>query len=97
MKIIGTAEEMSDTMSLDEFIIENKEASYLLKVKSDSMKEAGILSGDLVLVERGRTPREGDIVIAEVEGEYTMKYFKDIHPEDNLTIPAVVRAVIRKY
>lgn len=69
-------EEMVDTMSLDEWLINKKEATYLLKVKGESMLGAGILPGDLVLVERGVEPREGDIVIAEVDGDYTMKYFR---------------------
>src|SRR5438552_16126238 len=68
-------EELTDTMSLDEYLIANKEATYILKASGDSMVDAGILSGDLLLVERGVTPRDGDIVIAHVDREWTMKYF----------------------
>lgn len=121
-RILGTVEagfpspaeeELVDTMSLDEYLIERKEATYLLKVKGDSMIEAGICDGDMVLVERGRTARDRDIVIAEVDGGWTMKYFrkrgsevwlepanrtmKPIRPKEGLSIAAVVRAVIRKY
>lgn len=100
-------------MSLDEYLVENREASYLLRVKGDSMKEAGIIAGDLVVVERGREARPGDIVVAEVDGEYTLKYlrkkggkvylepankkFKPIVPKEELKILAVLRAVVRKY
>ena len=106
-------ETLLDTMSLDEYLIENKEASYLLKVKGDSMIDAGIHEGDLLIVERGKNARSGDIVIADVDGEYTVKYyrkeknkmflepankkFKKIYPKDSLNIIAVVTAVIRKY
>jgi SOS regulatory protein LexA len=106
-------EELADIMSLDEYLITNKEATYLLKVNGDSMIEAGILPGDLLLVERGAGVRDGDIVIAQVDREWTMKYlrkrgtkvfleaankaYKPIHPQEELTIAAVVRAVIRKY
>jgi len=106
-------EELVDTMSLDEYLIGNKEATYLLKVKGESMVEAGIMPGDMVLVERGRNPRNGDIVIAEVDGEWTMKYFErqggsvalrpankkfsTIVPQEELSITAVVVGVIRKY
>ncbi|MBX4199965.1 LexA family transcriptional regulator [Candidatus Parcubacteria bacterium] len=109
----SASEELVDTMSLDEYLVDNKEATYLLKVKGDSMKDAGIMPGDLVLVERGKTPKSGDIVVAEVDGEYTLKYYrtrgkrhyleaandkyKDIYPSETLTIPAVVKAVLRKY
>ena len=73
-------EELIDTMSLDEYLIENKEASYILRVKGDSMIDAGIREGDLVIVERTNAPRVGDIVIAEVDGEWTMKYLRKRGP-----------------
>ena len=106
-------EELTDTMSLDEYLIRNRDATYVLKVHGTSMRDAGILPGDLLLVERGVQPRDGDIVIAQVDREWTMKYFRKrgaavfleaankdyqpIHPQEELTIAAVVRAVIRKY
>lgn len=108
-----TDEELHDTMTLDEYLIDNREASYLLKVKGDSMIEAAIREGDMVLVERTQKYKPGDIVIAEVDGAWTMKYlrqqgnyyylepankkYKPIFPKESLTIAAVVRAVIRKY
>ena len=106
-------EELLDTMSLDDWLIENKEASFVLRVSGDSMKDAGINEGDLVLVERGRSPRNHDIVIAEVDGEWTMKYYrtqgkkvwlepankkyKAIYPNEELKVAAVVVGLIRKY
>ncbi|MBL7058017.1 repressor LexA [Patescibacteria group bacterium] len=106
-------EELVDTMSLDEFLIKNKQASYILKVSGYSMRDAGILDGDMVIVERGSLAHDGDIVIAEIDGEWTMKYFRqrgskvyleaankeyqDIVPQEELKIAAVVKAVIRKY
>jgi repressor LexA len=106
-------EELIDTMSLDEYLIENKEATYLLQVKGDSMLDAGIQPGDLVIVERTTTPRVGDIVIAEVDGEWTMKFlrkqgsrlylapankkYRPIFPKEALKVVAVVTAVVRKY
>jgi repressor LexA len=106
-------EELADTMSLDEYLIGNKEATYLLEVKGDSMIEAGIQEGDLVIAERRVEPKPGDIVIAEVDGGWTMKYFrrkgsvvflepankayKAIYPENDLKVAAVVKGVVRKY
>src|ERR1043166_5210646 len=60
-------EELADTMTLDEWLITNKSATYLLKANGESMIEAGILSGDFLLVERGVEPRDGDIVIAQID------------------------------
>ncbi len=109
----GAEETYAERQSLDDFLIRNKEASYMLTVKGDSMIGAGIHEGDLVVVERGAEAKSGDIVIAEVDGAFTMKYlrkrgrevyleaanpkYKIIKPTGELVISAVVRAVIRKY
>lgn len=106
-------EELSDTISMDEYLIKNKEATYMLKVSGDSMKDAGIINGDMVLADRSITPTDGDIVIAEIDHKWTMKYlrkkgkkiylepankkFSNIYPLEELNIAAVVKAVIRKY
>ena len=106
-------EELVDTMSIDEYLIEKKEATYMLEVKGDSMIDAGIQEGDLVIAERGREPKPGNIVIAEVDGGWTMKYYRKkgsevylepanknyplIYPKENMKIAAVVKGVIRKY
>jgi SOS regulatory protein LexA len=122
VKLLGTVEagfpspaeeELVDTLSLDALLIQNREATFLLKVSGDSMSGAGILPGDMVLVDRGQTPKSGDIVIAEVDGEWTMKYlrkrgegvtlipanpnYKPIKPKNELKIAGVVTAVVRKY
>jgi SOS regulatory protein LexA len=106
-------EELLDTMSLDEYLIDNKEATFILQVSGDSMKNAGIMPKDFVLVERTDQANPGDIVIAEVDGKWTMKYLRQkgnqmyleaannkyppIYPEEELKISAAVKAVIRKY
>ena len=106
-------EELVDILSLDEFLIQNREAAFLLKVSGDSMSGAGILPGDMVIVDKGQTPRSGDIVIAQVDGEWTMKYlrkrgetislvpanprYQPIRPKNELKVAGVVTAVVRKY
>lgn len=121
-KLLGTVEagwpspaeeELLDTISLDDMLIENPSATFMLKVSGDSMSGAGILPGDMVLVDKGAVAKNGDIVIAEVDGEWTMKYlrqrgesvtlvpanpnYKPIKPQKELRIAGVVTAVIRKY
>lgn len=66
----------TEVLSLDDFLVEKKNSTYMLEVQGESMKDAGILEGDLVLVERGKTPRRGDIVLALVDNEYTLKYLE---------------------
>jgi repressor LexA len=69
-------EELLDVMSFDEYLTPNKEASYILRVKGDSMIDAGIREGDMVVVERRAAYKPGQIVVASVDGEYTMKYLR---------------------
>lgn len=66
----------TELMSLDDFLIERKQSTYMLEVQGESMKDAGIMEGDLVLVERGRVAKRGDIVLALVDNEYTLKYLE---------------------
>ena len=122
VKVLGTVEagfpspaeeELVDTLSLDDFLIQNREATFLLKVSGDSMSGAGILPGDMVIVDKGQAAKNGDIVIAQVDGEWTMKYlrkrgdtvtllaanpqYQPIKPKQELKIAGVVTAVVRKY
>ncbi len=106
-------EELLDVMDFDEFLTPNKESSYILKVKGDSMIDAGIHPGDMVIVERKSSYKPGQIVIASIDGEFTMKYlrkkddkyflepanpkYKPIHPGEGFRVEAVVTAVVRKY
>jgi len=69
-------EELLDVLDFDEFLVPNKESSYILKVKGDSMIDAGIHPGDMVIVERKAQYKTGQIIIASVDGEYTMKYLR---------------------
>lgn len=66
-------EENADTISLDDWLIPNKEGSFMLKVTGDSMIDAGIMPGDMVIINRGRQPKNGDIVVAEVDRAWTVK------------------------
>lgn len=91
----SASEELIDTISLDEYLIEHEEATYLLKVTTDSMQNAGILEGDTLIVERGRDPKCGDIVIVERGGDYSMEFFA--RSTTPFTVVAVVRGVVRKY
>ena len=107
------SEELTDTINIDEYLVANKDNSYMLTVDGDSMIDAHIADGDMVLVEKTNTAKDGQIVIADVDGEFTMKYFKKngdkvwlepankefkpIYPKMYLNITAVVKAVIRKY
>src|SRR5665811_2097467 len=61
------SEDKSGYLSLDEWLVNEPDATYLLKVSGDSMIDAGILEGDYVVAERTQDFSVGDIVIAEVD------------------------------
>ncbi len=104
---------IQDTVNIDEFLIQKKESTYIFEVDGDSMIDAHIADGDLVVAERTDKAKDGQIVIAEVDGEFTMKYFrksgdkvwlepanknfKPIYPREELKIAAIIKGVIRKY
>jgi SOS regulatory protein LexA len=107
------ADELTDTVNLEDMLVGKKELTYMLEVDGDSMIEAHIEEGDMVLVEKTNQAKDGDIVIAEVDGEFTMKYYrpnsgkpylepanknyKNIYPTTSFNIIGKVKAVIRKY
>lgn len=106
-------EELADVITLDELLIRNPQSTFMLRVTGDSMVEEGIRHGDLVLVERTTDIKPGDIVVANIDGEWTIKFFRrkggkvylepanrnyrTIVPREELKIDLAVRAVIRQY
>jgi repressor LexA len=87
------------------------EGDFVLRVRGDSMMNAGILDGDLVVVRRADTARDGEIVVAMIEDEATVKRLRRVDgrvhlmPEndafapivpDELTLAGVVVGVLRK-
>jgi SOS regulatory protein LexA len=69
-------EDLAETLSLDNYLIENREATFMLRVSGESMIDAGIQPGDMVLVERRTDAKDGDIVVAFMDGGYTVKFLR---------------------
>ncbi|MFN4262224.1 MAG: transcriptional repressor LexA [Thioalkalivibrionaceae bacterium] len=75
-----------------------KRPDYLLRVHGDSMRDAGILDGDLLAVQQRREARNGEIVVARIEDEVTVKRFERradvvlLHAENPAYAPIEVRA-----
>ena len=67
------ADHLEKHVSLDELFDLRAPHIYLVKIDGDSMNGAGLFSGDLVIVDRGREARHGDIVIAALNGEPVCK------------------------
>jgi DNA polymerase V len=66
-------------IDLNELMIQHPSATYFVKSTGDSMIEAGIGEGDLLVVDSSRKAGHGDIVIAAVDGEFTVKRLQ-LHP-----------------
>lgn len=64
---------MEDGLDLNEFLIKHKAATFLFRVQGHSMRDAAIVNGDKVVVDRSLEPKHNQIVIAVVDGEYTIK------------------------
>jgi DNA polymerase V len=83
-------------------LIKHPQASFLLRIRGESMRDVGIFDGDVVLVDRAITPRSGHVVVAVVDNEFVCKTlqmragriklkaanptFPDIVPKDSQTV-----------
>lgn len=100
-------------LNVDAFLIDNPSRTVLLTVKGDSMIEAGLMPGDAVIVKKGAPAKPGDIVVAIVDNEFTVKYLAEdrqgfflkpgnkaysiIRAKDHLEIFGLVVGSFRKY
>jgi len=106
-------EQLGDTVSLDSMLVTNRASTYMLTVAGDSMIDAGIMPGDIVVVDTSLKPKKNDIVVACVDGAWTMKYYaiengevvlmpanekyQPIRPREELVIHSVVTSSLRTY
>ena len=103
----------ADPFMIDQFLVNKPSKTILVPVQGDSMINAGINDGDVVVVEVGSTANTGDIVVAAIDDEFTVKTLSKkrgkavllpandsyliIRPEGSLEIIGVVVGLIRKY
>src|SRR5215468_7522682 len=101
-----------DALTIDDYLIERPSQTVLVRVKGDSMQDAGILDGDLVVVEKATSASRGDIVVAIVDNQFTLKRldleagkfvlkpenkaYPVIRPEGSLEIFGVMVGLVRK-
>ena len=70
---------LRESLDFNRDLIRHPEATFYGDVDGDSMKDAGIFSGDRVIIDRAVEPRDGSIVVAFLNGEFTMKYLDLTH------------------
>jgi len=81
------AEEYAANLNIDSHLVKLPTRTSLLQVKGDSMKDAAIAEGDTVIVQKGAPTKPGDIVVAIVDNEFTVKYL-DLDKEGNFFLRA---------
>ena len=102
----------ADALTIDDYLIERPSSTVLIRVKGDSMMDAGIFDGDLVVVEKRPSAHKGDIVVAIVDNQFTLKRldleagkfvlkpenkaYPIIRPEGALEIFGVMVGLVRK-
>jgi repressor LexA len=105
-------EQAEEMVALEDYLVKRPASTFLLRVKGDSMINAGIFEGDLVIVDREKQPRVGDIVVGVLDGEFTLKRLKrekgkhylqaenpefpDMYAMEELSVAGVVQGVIRR-
>ncbi|RMG91594.1 MAG: LexA family transcriptional regulator [Zetaproteobacteria bacterium] len=104
---------MEDAITIDDYLVDHPSRTVLVQVRGDSMLGAGIQDGDYVVVERTDQAQPGQIVVARVDGEYTIKYlmrdgdgwflraanphYPDLRPQGSLDLFGIVRGQFRRY
>jgi len=73
-------------LDLNSYLIQHPSATFCVRVEGDSMVGAGIQSGDVILIDRSLTPQKGNIVLAVLDGEFTVKRV-DVQDDKLFLIP----------
>ncbi|MDM7065198.1 translesion error-prone DNA polymerase V autoproteolytic subunit [Enterobacter hormaechei] len=89
------ADYVEQRIDLNELLVAHPSSTYFVKAAGDSMIEGGISDGDLLVVDSSRTAEHGDIVIAAVEGEFTVKRLQlrpnvQLNPMNSAYSPIIV-------
>lgn len=72
---------LHDSLDFNRDLIKNPEATFYGRVSGDSMIEAGICDSDIAVIDRSLQPVDGDVIVAFVNGEFTIKYLDLKHKE----------------
>lgn len=94
---ILAVQNIEGTVTIDRDFIANRVDVFALRVKGDSMINAGILDGDLVFAKQQKSAERGEIIVAQVDDEATIKYFQpqhdwiELHPANPKYNPIIVK------
>jgi len=74
-------------IDLNKELIANPSSTFYGRVKGYSMKDAGIVDGDILVIDKSLEPQDGDTAVCYIDGEFTLKYIK-IEPDAVYLVPA---------
>ena len=83
------ADYAENDLSLNDYFVKNRDATFIIEARGDSMIDAGIYEGDILIIDRSVEPRRGDIVLAYLQGDFTLKKLKfvdgkpELHPQNS--------------
>ena len=63
-------------IDLNQELISNPSSTFYARVKGTSMQDAGIMDGDILVIDKSLEPKDGDTAVCFVDGEFTLKYIK---------------------
>lgn len=72
-------------LDLNTYVVKNPSATFFMRVDGDSMRDVGIYSDDIVVIDRSLTPKNGDIIVASFDGNLLIKRFSKEHNQFYLT------------
>lgn len=67
---------LTDSIDLNKELIRHKETTFLARVSGTSLMDAGICDGDLIVIDKSLEVKNGDFVVAYIDGEFTLKEFR---------------------
>ena len=70
-------DQVASSLDLNQLLIHRPASTYFMRVQGDGQVSEGAEDGDVIVVDRALTPSDGDLVIAELDGELVLKQFKD--------------------
>ena len=73
---------MRESLDFNRDLIKHPEATFYGRVDGDSMMDAGISDGDIAVIDRALEPSDGDIIVAYINNEFTIKYLDLKHKKD---------------
>lgn len=91
------ADYAENDLSLTDYFVKNRDATLIIEARGDSMIDVGIFEGDILMIDRSVEPRPGDIVLAYLKGEFTLKSLKfadgqpELHPQNSTGNYPVIR------